>query len=316
MNAITDVRHLQFAKNSLKEIDSKYRQIKLEYDEETRSIWTYIKPNGVACYNLGVLNDIRNNDLEFKRNNGQAVCNGQAFPVDFFISASGVNHVFNYGGDLALFVQLIKARDREALLYYAKLCIDCIYARVINYETSAITISLVQGDALGGGFETALASNVIIVEDSARMGFPEILFNLFPGMGAYSLVARRLGARKAEEIILGGKLYEAQELLEIGLVDMVVPKGQGENAVYDYMHQNKRRLNGMQALYGCKRFLNPITYQELLQITEIWVDAALRITDKDLKMMGRLVRSQMKRQHALQAHEVAVESHMGFAMEE
>src|SRR3569833_1183465 len=156
MNAITDVRHLQFAKNSLKEIDSKYRQIKLEYDEETRSIWTYIKPNGVACYNLGVLNDIRNNDLEFKRNNGQAVCNGQAFPVDFFISASGVNHVFNYGGDLALFVQLIKARDREALLYYAKLCIDCIYARVFFFVFSVFSFSFVFGVVFGGGFVLVL----------------------------------------------------------------------------------------------------------------------------------------------------------------
>src|SRR3569832_2468425 len=95
---------------------------------------------------------------------------------------------------------------------------------------------------------------------------------------------------------------------------MVVPKGQGENAVYDYMHQNKRRLNGMQALYGCKRFLNPITYQELLQITEIWVNTTKQKTKKKHKKKKKLVRSQMKRQHALQAHEVAVESHMGFAL--
>ena len=308
-------KHLRIALNSLKTIDSKYRQLKLEYDPETRSVWTYVTPSGTACYNLGVLNEIKNNDLEFKRNHGKAICGGQSFPVDFFISASGIKHIFNYGGDLALFVQLIKSRDREALLHYAKLCIDCIFARVSNYETSAITISLVQGDALGGGFETALASNVVIAEEQIRMGFPEILFNLFPGMGAYSLVARRLGARKAEEIILGGKMYGAQELLEIGLIDRVVPKGEGESAVFEYMHQSKKNLNGIQSIYACRHYFNPITYQELLQITEMWVDAALRLTDKDLKMMGRIVRSQMRRQQELQSDAVINSQNMDFAAE-
>lgn len=315
MNTMPESKHLRIALNSLKTIDSKYRQLKLEYDPETRSVWTYVTPSGTACYNLGVLNEIKNNDLEFKRNHGKAICGGQSFPVDFFISASGIKHIFNYGGDLALFVQLIKSRDREALLHYAKLCIDCIFARVSNYETSAITISLVQGDALGGGFETALASNVVIAEEQIRMGFPEILFNLFPGMGAYSLVARRLGARKAEEIILGGKMYGAQELLEIGLIDRVVPKGEGESAVFEYMHQSKKNLNGIQSIYACRHYFNPITYQELLQITEMWVDAALRLTDKDLKMMGRIVRSQMRRQQELQSDAVINSQNMDFAAE-
>jgi len=51
---------------------------------------------------------------------------------------------------------------------------------------------------LGGGFETALSSNVVIAERSAKMGPSEILFNLFPA-GAYSLSAGRVGARQAEE---------------------------------------------------------------------------------------------------------------------
>jgi DSF synthase len=205
-------------------------------------------------------------------------------------------NIFNYGGDLALFVLLIKSRDREALLHYAKLCVDCVYARIVNYNTPAITISLVQGDALGGGFETVLTSNVIIAEENARMGFPEILFNLFPGMGAYSLLTRRLGAKKAEEMILGGKIYEARELYEMGLIDVLVPNGEGEKAVYDFMYQQGRRFNGMRAMYECRRHTHPISYEELMAITEVWVDAALRLKDKDLKMMGRLVRSQLRQQ--------------------
>ena len=55
-----------------------------------------------------------------------------------------------------------------------------------SFNLPFTTISLVQGDALGGGFEAALCGDIIIAEKQARFGFPEVLFNLFPGMGAYN----------------------------------------------------------------------------------------------------------------------------------
>lgn len=297
MNAMTELKNMRIQLNIPNTTDAHYDQLRIEYDPETRSLWNYITPIGSACFNLGVLSDLRSHDKEFERNGGQIMCGGSLFPVDYYVATSGIEHIFNYGGDLALFVQLIKSRDREALLHYATLCVDCVFARLTNYNTPALTISLVQGDALGGGFETVLASNVIIIEEQARMGCPEILFNLFPGMGAYSLLARRVGARKAEEIILGGQLYTAHELHEIGLVDIIAPKGTGERAVRDYIRKNGRRLNGMRATFECRQHTNPITHAELMDITRVWVDAALKITDKDLKMMGRIVLSQMRQQN-------------------
>ena len=79
-----------------------------------------------------------------------------------------------------------------------------------------------QGDALGGGFECALASDLIVAEERAQLGFPEILFNLFPGMGAYSLLSRRVGMKGAEKMILSARLYTAEELHELGVVDLLV----------------------------------------------------------------------------------------------
>ena len=310
MNVMTELKNFRAPLNTPTAIDSKYRQVNIQYDAETRSVWTYLTPTGTTCFNLSLLKELRVNDREFESNSGQALCGGELWPVDYFVAASGIEHIFNYGGDLALFVQLIKSRDRNALLYYATLCVDCVYARLTNYKTAAITIALVQGDALGGGFETVLASNVIIAEETALMGFPEILFNLFPGMGAYSLLARRIGAKKAEEIIISGQTYDARTLKEMGLVDIVVAKGEGERAVYEYMRQNKRRLNGMQAVYACRHHNNPITYQELMRITEVWVDAALRINDRDLRMMGRIVQSQMRRQRDLRKNGFSMDSGM------
>ena len=62
---------------------------------------------------------------------------------------------------------------------------------------------------------------------------PETLFGLFPGMGAYSLVARRTSASFAEEMMLSGKTYTADEMKEAGLVHMVVEQGQGIEAAKD-----------------------------------------------------------------------------------
>ena len=95
---------------------------------------------------------------------------------------------------------------------------------------------------MGGGFETALSSDVVIAEKSARLGFPEILFNLFPGMGAYSLLERRVGMRVAEELILSGKMMPAYKLHEMGVVDVLAPNGQGESTVRKWIADNAKSL--------------------------------------------------------------------------
>jgi DSF synthase len=165
---------------------------------------------------------------------------------------------------------------------------------VKHYNLPLITISLIQGDALGGGLEAALSSDVIVAERSAKMGFPEILFNLIPGHGAFSMVARKIGVTHAEKMILSGKIYSAEELYEMGLVDVLVEDGLGEEAVYEYIEKQSRRSNGYMALKKARQRFNPITYQELMDVTHVWVDAALRLSEKDLKVMDRFVRSQQK----------------------
>ena len=297
MNAITEHKHLL---NSTTPIDHLARQIASEYDDEQRALWTFMQPDGVPCFNIGMLHEIRRSDKLLQVNRGQVLVDGNLRPVDFHIGASRSPGVFNYGGDLALFMLLIKTRDRDALLHYARLCIDTLYGRLTSFDTNVITISLLQGEALGGGFESALASHVVIAEEQSRLGFPEILFNLFPGMGAYSLLSRRIGARKAEEMILSGKIYTAQEMLELGVIDAIAPTGKGIETVNAYMRSNRHRLNGMRAMFECRRHTNPITYTELSGIIEVWVDAALRLGEKELKMMGRLVRSQLRQQQLVE----------------
>src|SRR3546814_11530106 len=68
-----------------------------------------------------------------------------------------------------------------------------------------------------------------------------ILFGLFPGMGAYSILARRIGHVHAERMILGGKVYSAEEMYDMGLVHVIAETGEGEQAVRDYISENNAR---------------------------------------------------------------------------
>jgi DSF synthase len=80
----------------------------------------------------------------------------------------------------------------------------------------------------------------------------------------------------------------------MGVVDVLAEDGDGENALYDYVRKQERRANGYQAVQRARHRFDPVTYAELLDITTIWVDAAMNLTEKDLKVMDRLVRSQEK----------------------
>jgi DSF synthase len=276
-----------------------YAEVQYEYEPATGTVWGWMNQRGNPCFNLSLLKDLRAFGGELTANSGHVEFEGGMQKAHYYVAGSKVPRVYNLGGDLALFLLLIRSRDRDALAHYAKLCIDNIHARVQNYFCPSLTtISLVQGDALGGGFETALASDVIVAEESAMLGLPEILFNLFPGMGAYSLLARRAGPRVAEELILSGKILPAAKLHEMGIIDVLAKDGEGESAVQAWIAKNARRRSGHQAVMQVRKQVFPVTRDELDAVADTWVDCALRLEDRDMRMMSRVVRAQMERQEA------------------
>ncbi|WP_225763876.1 crotonase/enoyl-CoA hydratase family protein [Stenotrophomonas sp. Marseille-Q4652] len=202
---------------------------------------------------------------------------------------------FNLGGDLEVFSELIRQQDGAALLRYARSCIDGVYRFHQGLNGDFRTIALLQGDALGGGLEMALSCHTIVAEEGVGMGLPEVLFGLFPGMGAYNFLCRRVSPQLAERIILDGRVYSSEEMHAMGVVDVLVPRGQGEQAVRDLIRQQQRIPHSCLAMNAVRRLSNPVTYQELLDITQVWVDTALALGDKSLRTMDRLVRAQTRR---------------------
>jgi DSF synthase len=272
-----------------------FKQLLTEIELKAGIYWYAMNPQPRPCFTLELLEDFRKFGQVISQYNTAGNGQQQGTNLRYAVLTSQFQGVFSYGGDLAFFIQMVRDNFREGLSQYARACIDAMYSCWVGYHTNIVTIALVQGDAFGGGFEAALGNHIIIAEKDARFGLPEILFNLFPGMGAYSLLTRRLDSVRAEKLILSGRIYTANELHDMGIVDVLAENGKGKSAVYDYIKAQKRKMNTYQSLLKIRQRCHPLPYDELQDVADIWVDAAFQLGPKDLKTMERLVRSQDRR---------------------
>ena len=152
---------------------------------------------------------------------------------------------------------------------YARSCIDGVYEIYTGFGTGAISIAMVEGSALGGGFEAALASLRARAEGrEARVS--EIAFNLFPGMGGYSLVARKADRGIAEQLISTGEAHAAEWYEDRGLVDQTFDAGDAYLATRTFIDVTKPKLNGCARCCARERVFQ-LTRSELMDITEAWV---------------------------------------------
>jgi len=275
-----------------------FRHASTRFDPDLGIAWCFMNPKPRPCITMELLEDVRSCQHRWEDINRSAIERGKAPPIRYGVLASLSPGVYSYGGDLGLFIGYIQNRDRESLRTYARMCIEDVYLMSVNLNLPMTTISLVQGDALGGGFEAALSCNVIVAEKQANFGLPEILFNLFPGMGAYSLLSRRIGPVKTEKLITSGSMYSASEMHEMGVVDLLAEDGKGEQAVYEYAARHSRKRNAFQSILQVRHRVHPVSREEMLDVAEIWVDAAMNIGPKELRVMERLVKAQEKVQEA------------------
>ncbi|MHB1669159.1 crotonase/enoyl-CoA hydratase family protein [Thiomonas sp.] len=213
-------------------------------------------------------------------------------PIHYAVLRSRHPDYFNVGGDLNHFLECIRRGDSDSLRIYSVQCLDMMYQWATAITRQSTTIALVQGRALGGGFETALSADYIVAEEHAEFGFPEILFGLFPCTGGMSLLARRIGVYEAEKIMRNGKIYSANELEEIGIIDRVCPSGAGESAIGEFIVEHSKRRKARQALQHAKARMTALNYDELNSVVNDWVAAAMCLTDNELRVLETLVKMQ------------------------
>lgn len=270
---------------------SNFQQISIRFDAEFGVMRTILQAKPRPCYNTACLNELLQHQSSIHSTEGKIVSNGKLEQINYFVLSSAADGVFCLGGDLSLFKELILAGNREHLIAYGRLCIDNLWL-FYSADLPITTISLVQGQAMGGGFESALSAHILMAEKSALMGLPEVLFNLFPGMGALSHLSRKIGMPAAEKMVRSGKIYTGEELYQMGVVDVLAEDGMGEYTLNNWIKKNHRSLNSFQAINRAKQRVNPLMLEELYSIVDIWADAALRLDERNLKVMERLVRAQ------------------------
>ncbi|MEO1045601.1 MAG: crotonase/enoyl-CoA hydratase family protein [Pseudomonadota bacterium] len=259
------------------------------YEQDQATLWTYMNPIGRPSFNPSMLDDFRRWQNAIRTSFGP-----DKLPLSFLVLGSRCPGVFCYGGDLDLFVSHIRAGNREALVDYGRKCVGILHRNMHALDLPMVTIGLVEGDALGGGFEALLSFDLIIAEKGSKFGLPETMFGLFPGMGAHCILSRKLGTAMAERMIMGGKTYIAEELYDMGLVHELVEPGEGVAAVRKFIRREKRRLSGRLGSNRAMNLVADIRLEELQAVVELWADSALKLREQDLKLMLKLVSAQTR----------------------
>lgn len=278
------------------ELFTNYEQVTTRFDKSHEALWTIMtQDNRVPNANPELMEDLYNHHNEITKTGGYIETENERCKIRYAILASKTPDYFQMGGDLALMAAAVRDKDIELLTKYANFSLEVIAQRIYSFNLpSIITISLVQGQTLGAGIEAALTSDIVIAERHSTFSFPEIIFNMFPGMGAHSLLSRKIGMQATNKMIVEATQFSAEQFYEMGLIDVLVEAGEGEQAVYKFIEKHKNASAGLLSIHKAKKLINPITRDELFGIVDLWVENAMSLTERDLKMMDRFIRSQQK----------------------
>ncbi len=134
---------------------------------------------------------------------------------------TGTKRVFSTGVDVLH--KEIREMDPSQARYFSRT------GKIMFNRLEALdipTVAALNGTALGGGLELALACDFRVASERAGLGLPESNLGIIPGWGGTQRLIRHVGYARAMEMILAGELIKASEALELGLVQVVVPKGE------------------------------------------------------------------------------------------
>lgn len=267
----------------------KLNELDVLYDDARHTLWTYMCPTGRPSFTPTMLTDF----VAWQRLIGDNFGPGK-IPLRFLVLGSRAPGVFCFGGDLELFQRLIRERDRVALVQYGYKCVEILQRNMQTLDLPILTVGLVEGSALGGGFEALLSFDYIIAERGASFGLPEVMFGLFPGMGAHAILSRKLGSAMTDRLIVSNETYSAEQMYELGIVHRLAEPGEGLKVCREFIDRSERRHAGLVNSRRAMKLTRPVTLEELKRIVDLWADAALQLREQDLKVMSRLAAAQTR----------------------
>lgn len=185
-----------------------YKNIKLVNKENSVWLMTINRPESLNALNTALLNEVADAVRQISEMNFDDA-------KALIITGSG-EKAFVAGADIKEMTDL----NSDQALQFAK------RGQSIFHELNLLKIPVVaavNGFALGGGLEFALACDFIIASENAKFGLPEVSLGLIPGFGGTVRLTRAVGIRKAREMIFSGEMLTAAQAFELGLVNQVVP---------------------------------------------------------------------------------------------
>jgi enoyl-CoA hydratase/carnithine racemase len=181
----------------------------VDYRKEGRiAIFTINRPEAMNALNLATMAELRDAMTEFRDDDELWVG---------IVTGAG-EKAFCGGADIKNTLPFMKEHSRDQWAMP-----DSIMR---GLELWKPLVAAINGMALGGGLELALACDIRIVAENARLGTPEVTLGLIPGWGGTQRLPRVIPWCKAAELLLTGKLIDAQEAYRIGLVNQVVPQAE------------------------------------------------------------------------------------------
>src|SRR5947208_1584728 len=202
--------------------------IRREIADDRVCLLTFDRPDsGANIFDAATLDEL-NEHLAFVEND---------VSLRGLIVASAKKSIFVAGADLKTLLQQAQGSGMRAFIAKGQQAFNRLAGLKIP------SVAAIHGASAGGGYEVALACDYRVATDdpATRIGLPETTLGLIPAWGGCTRLPRVIGAERAAEVILKGKLYSAQEALKIGLVDEVVPRDQLINRAREKLRAGKRK---------------------------------------------------------------------------
>src|SRR6266436_601211 len=205
--------------------------IRREIGDDHICLLTFDRPeSGANIFDAATLDEL-NEHLDFVENDAS---------LHGLILASAKKSIFIAGADLKTLLQQAQSGDMRAFIAKGQRIFNRLAALKIP------TIAAIHGACAGGGYEVTLACDHRIATDdpATRIGLPETTLGLIPAWGGCTRLPRLIGAEKAADVILKGKLYSAQEALKLGLVEEIAPRDQLIQRAKERLRAGKRKTEG------------------------------------------------------------------------
>jgi enoyl-CoA hydratase/carnithine racemase len=192
-------------------------------------------------------------------------------PAHALIIHSDLKCGFCAGADLRELYERSQAMAKDEAAKGVRDFLERIH-RALNVIDAApmTTIAAVHGVTFGGGFELALACDLIIADKTARFAFPELRLGLIPGFGGIPRLKRDIGNAVLRDLLLTGRSFNTTKAQQIGLVSQVVAEGEALGAARATAAQLAKFDH--QTAVSAKQFIKPIPYEELKREIDIFCD--------------------------------------------